>query len=194
MEFDARFPALYDCEVLDELPNRASPRWYFPGGTQLGGRSGLIVGIQPDVGDEWVGVFAFGDVSMRGVNAVLSMPNSRQLCVVSRGAGYIVDAVSAREIEAISMTPIFAVVPVPAKALVLMHDFSRVRAYGRDGLAWSTPAISWDGIEILEVTDTALRGTAWDSPNNKHVPFAIDLATGSHEGGASPELLRTCLR
>lgn len=189
MEFDARFPADYDCEVLEELPNRSSPRWYFPGGTAVGGRAGLIVRVQPNLGDEWVGVFAFGDVSMRGVSAVLSMPGPRQLCVVSRGAGYIVDAASAREIEEISMTPILGIMPVPAKALLLMHDYSRVRAYGRDGLAWSTPAISWDGIEIQEVTDTALRGTGWDSPNNKHVPFAIDLATGGHEGGASPELL-----
>jgi hypothetical protein len=188
--FDARFPADYHCEVLDELPNRASPRWYFPGGTQVGGRAGLIVGVQPALGDEWVGVFAFGDVSRRGVNAVLSMPNPQQVCVISRGEGYIVDAVSAREIEAISMIPILGVVPAPAKALWLMHDFSRVRAYGRDGLVWSTPALSWDGIEILEVTDTELRGTAWDSPNHKHVPFAIDLATGAYEGGASPELIR----
>lgn len=44
-----------------------------------------VVSVQPNLGDEWVGDFAFGDVPMRGVNAVLSMPNPRQLCVIQIG-------------------------------------------------------------------------------------------------------------
>lgn len=188
MEFDASFLADYDCEILEELPNRTSRRYYFPGGTEAGGRGGLMVAVQPHEGEEWLGIFAVGDLSPRGVNAVLSMPHPRQLCVVSRGQGYIVEVTAAREIETISIEPILGVMPAPASGLLVMHDFSRVRAYGRDGRAWSTPAISWDGIQLLEVTERAVHGTAWDSPNNCHVPFVIDLATGAHEGGASPEL------
>jgi hypothetical protein len=188
MEFEQPFPADYQCEILEELPNRASRRYYFPGGTEVGGRGGLMVSVQPHDGEEWLGIFAVGDLSRRGANAMLSMPHPHQLCVVSRGQGYIVEVTSAREIEVISMEPILGVVPAPASGLLLMHDFSRVRAYGRNGRAWSTPAISWDGIQLLEVTARAVHGTAWDSPNNKHVSFVIDLATGAQQGGASPEL------
>lgn len=189
MEFDQAFAADYRCDVLEELPNRASRQYYFPGGTEFGGRGGVMVSVQPHEGEEWLGIFAVGDVSPRGANAVLSMPHPQQLCVVSRGQGYIVEVTSARELEVISMVPILGVVPAPASGLLVMHDFSRVRAYGRDGRAWSTPAISWDGIQLLEVTERAVHGTAWDSPNDRHVPFVIDLASGAHEGGASPELL-----
>lgn len=188
MEFDKKFAADYHCEILEELPNRAARQYYFPGGTELGGRGGVMVSVQPHDGEEWLGIFAVGNLSRRGSNAVLSMPHPQQLCVVSRGQGYIVEVTSAREVEVISMEPILGVVPAPASGLLVMHDFSRVRAYGRDGRAWSTPSISWDGIQFLEVTERALHGTAWDSPNNRHVPFVIDLATGAHEGGASPEL------
>lgn len=188
MQFDASFPADYECEILEQLPNRVSPKWYFPGGTELGGRDGLIVSVQPHDGDEWLGIFARGEISRLGANAVLSMPHPRQLCVVARGQGCIVEITSPREIETISMEPILGVLPAPAAGLVLMHDFSRVRAYGHDGLAWSTPALSWDGIQIREVTRREVHGTAWDSPNDRDVPFVIDLATGAHRGGASPEL------
>jgi hypothetical protein len=188
MQFDASFPADYECEILEELPNRVSPKWYFPGGSGLGGRGGLIVRVQPHDGEEWLGIFALGEISRLGANAVLSMPHPRQLCVVARGQGCIVEITPPREIETISMEPILEVLPAPAPGLVLMHDFSRVRAYGRDGLAWSTPAISWDDIQIREVTQHKVHGTAWDSPNNRHVSFVIDLATGAHRGGASPEL------
>jgi hypothetical protein len=189
MQFDATFPTDYECEILEGLPNRVSPRWYFPGGTQLGGRNGLIVSVLPHGGEEWLGMFALGDISRLGVYAVLSMPHPRQLCVVARGQGCIVEVTSPREVEVISMEPILGVAPALASGLVVMHDFTGVRAYGHDGLAWSTPAISWDGIQIREVTQREVHGTAWDSPNNCHVPFVIDLATGAHRGGASPELL-----
>jgi hypothetical protein len=188
MEFDEPFPADYQCELLEELPNGTRRQCYFPGGTELGGRGGLMVSVQPHEGEEWLGIFAVGVLSRRGANAVLSMPHPRQLCVVSRGQGYIVEVTSAREIEVISMEPILGVMPAPAGGLLLMHDFSRVRAYGRNGRAWTTPAISWDGIQLREVTERAVHGTAWDAPNKKHVPFVIDLATGAQEGGASPEL------
>jgi hypothetical protein len=188
IEFDAAFAADYQCDLLEELPNRTSRLYYFPGGTEVGGRGGLMVSVQPHEGQEWLGVFAAGVLSRRGANAVLSMPHPQQLCVVSRGQGYIVEVTSAREIEVISMEPILGVMPAPASGLLLIHDFNRVRAYGREGRVWSTPAISWDGIQLLEVTERAVHGIAWDSPNNKHVPFVIDLATGAQQGGVSPEL------
>jgi hypothetical protein len=43
--------------------------------------------------------------------------------------------------------------------------------------------------KIREVTQREVHGTAWDLPKNCHVPMVIDLATGTHRGGASPELL-----
>lgn len=191
MQFDTSFPSDYECEILEELPNRVSRKWYFPGGTELGGRGGLIVSVQPHDGEEWLGIFALGDISRLGVNAVLSMPHPRRLCVVARGQGCIVEVTSPREIEAISMEPILGVVRAPASGLVLMHDFSRMRAYGYDGLAWSTPAISWDGVQVREVTQREVHGTAWDSPNKCHVPFVIDLATGACRGGDLPVEFRS---
>lgn len=60
-------------------------------------------------GRAWVGMFAFGDFGAAGTSRGLSMPNPEQICVVTRGAGYVVSATHPETWEEIATIPILEV-------------------------------------------------------------------------------------
>ena len=85
MKVDLSFQSNYSIEALEELG--AGVKYYYPGG-----KDGLIVEIVSLEGSSWVGVFAFGEISPKGISGIYSMPDPDKFCVVSRGAGYIVSS------------------------------------------------------------------------------------------------------
>jgi len=58
-------------------------------------------------------------------------------------------------------------------------------AWGREGLAWQTARLSWEGIRIVGIgaKDNALHGFGWSLMTDKEVAFSVDLRTGTHTGG-----------
>ncbi|EHN12316.1 hypothetical protein PAI11_07780 [Patulibacter medicamentivorans] len=50
-------------------------------------------------------------------------------------------------------------------------------------MAWRTPRLAIDGIELAAPTDGELRGIA--DPRDDAEEFVVDLRTGRHEGGFS---------
>jgi hypothetical protein len=56
-------------------------------------------------------------------------------------------------------------------------------AWGREGLAWKTGRLSWEGIRITGVEGGLLHGFGWSMPADKEFEFQVDLKTGSHIGG-----------
>ena len=69
---------------------------------------------------------------------------------------------------------------------MLFHDYTEVVAYGENGLVWETERLSWDGIEIQEVSESEVIGQGWDATSEKHVEFRVNLGNGCHQGGAAP--------
>ena len=172
---------------IDEIPAGGLPVWYFPEASRDGGRNGVLVDIVGASG-EWIGMFAFGNVSPSGVSGIYSCPDKTRLLVVSRGQGFYVSADKVRS-ELVPLDPVMDVCAAPDAGLLIMHDFTRFVAYGDSGMAWETPCLSWDGISSVEVDGVVLRGAGWDEPTGKNADFEIQLATGSFSGGSSPELL-----
>jgi hypothetical protein len=186
IEIRLDFPARYEVSAAPELPG-ALPVFYFPGGTQTGGADGLLVKVSsPDAG-EWVGVFAFGYSSHKAKSGIYSCPDERMVCVVSRGRGYMARADDPSAWQQVKSYPVMDVRPIPQESLVVFADYTRLTAYGRSGVAWQTTELSWDGIKIVDIYGDSVRGTAWDSPAGGPVPFTVNLRTGEHTGGASPE-------
>ncbi len=186
---DGSFDSNYCVEVLEEFPPvEEIRRFYFPGASTAGGRDGLVIKVTPGQldGEPWVGVFAFGLLSPKGVSGVFTCPDPHHICVVARGAGYIVAAANPAQYELVEAEPVLGVYPVASSGLLVFADYLRLIAYGQEGLAWRTARLSWDGLQIDEVQGSWLRGKGWSSPENRHVAFAVDLRTGAHEGGASP--------
>lgn len=193
LKWDRTFPSEYDIEVIEELPSREIlHRYYFPDpqAADLGGRDGLLLKITPTAPNSppWIGVFAFGLLSPKGLNIVLSCPNPRWLCVVARGEGYFVNADEPLQYQAVQAEPVFSAYAVLRHNLLVFSDYLHLVAYGPKGLIWETPRISWDGLRVEEIDENQIRGKAWSSPKRQYVDFAVDLESGVHTGGASPDL------
>jgi hypothetical protein len=185
---DLAFPHQYEVEPEASLPPAPGKirQFYYPGGIERGGGGGLVVKIIPQHGLTWIGTFASGYRSPTAVTGVFSCPDGHSLCVVSAGAGYIVRADDPQSWEEVRAHPITDVRAIPEAQLLVFADFTALSAYGSEGLAWTTDDLSWDGLEITEVSPDFIRGLAWDAPQGQQVEFCIDVGTGCHEGGSRP--------
>jgi hypothetical protein len=134
-----------------------------------------------------VGVFE-GDSSPRAtVTGVFSYPDPRRALVVAAGAGYLVDTADPEEWDAIDIVPILRVIDASHLRLLVFHDYTSFSAWGGDGFVWRSRRVAYDGIRVTAVGTTSVEGFAWSSPREAEVPFELDLATGIHVGGDSPE-------
>ncbi len=187
------FASDYAVRVLEELPPGRIPRFYYPGGSNVGGNDGIMVKVTPRFGGaEWIGVFAFGLLSPKGTSGVYACPSAKQLCVVARGAGYVVDSFNPIVCELVKAEPIFGVYPIPGRCLLVFSDYLHLVAYGTSGLAWDSDRLSWDGLVVDEVNSDWIRGRGWSSPRNLYEEFVVDTRTGHHQGGGW--VLRTPIR
>jgi hypothetical protein len=183
------FDAEYEVEPLEELPPAtALARFYFPNASASGGRDGVLVKVVPRAREAspWIGVFAFGVLSPRGLTGLFTCPNPKQLLVVARGAGYLVAVDDPVVHQIVKAAPVLGVYPVSARQLLVLSDYLHLVAYSSHGVAWETERLSWDGLEVEEVTEEQIRGQGWSSPDDRHVAFTVDLRDGLHQGGASP--------
>lgn len=178
------FKKSYSAKLLEELPSFPQRILYFPGGTGVRGRDGVIVAVEPAEGEKWLGVFAFGFIG--GLSGLFGWPDGEKLCVVSRGAGYVVVADDPSVWEEIELYRIEHVVTASAAGWIVLADRSRIAGFARDGRLWRTEHLSWDGIKDLRESAGLVEGLAWDSPSEEWVRFQVDPKTGIHEGGAAP--------
>jgi len=68
--------------------------------------------------------------------------------------------------------------PVLQSGLLLFAGHHSILAWGRDGEAWESDRLSWEGITNLRIEGNTLHGEGWDLMTDKDLPFALDLATG----------------
>lgn len=181
---DFSFPRQYDSEVVDELPSReVPPHYYYPGGTLAGGGDGVLVRVTPEGGAGWIGTFAFGKYGKNAVTKVLGMPDPGRLCVVSRGAGYLVSVRDPRSWEVVRAIPVIDVRSIPEAGLVVFANFTELVAYGAEGVRWRTKRLTWDSMKLTEVTDEKIVGEYWDIRSEETRTFEVDVRTGAHRGG-----------
>jgi hypothetical protein len=62
--------------------------------------------------------------------------------------------------------------------LLLFAGHHSILAWGREGEAWESERLSWEGITVTGVEGSTLRGHGWDLRTDRDVPFALDLKTG----------------
>ncbi|GAW86335.1 conserved hypothetical protein [Bathymodiolus platifrons methanotrophic gill symbiont] len=176
----------FEYKVITELPANTSEVVYIPNEEPGVGRDGIMVKFFLSEGVSWVGIFAFGDMFPSGECRIYPGPGKQHLTVVAKGDAYIVSPYSVSSFQVVKSCPVIRVIPVPSHNVVIFHDFTEIIAYGENGLLWETKRISWDGIEISEVTSDEIIGQSRDAANEKYVEFRVDLTNGSHKGGASP--------
>jgi hypothetical protein len=180
LEFHFAFPHDYAIEEFGELPGTGilkEPLIYFPRPRGRAEHNGEWLKVKAKSGKMWAGVFALGPGSR---TAVISTPEPNTVCVVSKGAGYLVNAEAPEHWEEIGVCPVTDFRPMLEHKLLVLSDFTRLAAYGNDGLVWKSPRVCWDELKITRVTNESIEGTGYDPTDSlkPEMQFAVDLKTG----------------
>lgn len=188
MRFDFSFRHNYEIKVLESAPpiHPIEKLYHFPVELDEGDRTGVYVRAVGSSGPPWAGFFAAGFESPQVINAVCSCPDPDSFCVVSGGYAYVVKSSNPREWYRIEQRPVVELTSLTEEQLILFSGFTSITALGRQGVAWTTERLSWEGIQITRIDKDALHGLGWDARNDREVPFQVDLKTGKHTGGARP--------
>lgn len=181
MRIDLSFQSSYSLEVLEGLGTEE--RCYYPSGSSIGGKDGLIIRVTPSIGESWIGVFAFGEISNKGLSGVYTMPNPDIFCVVSRGAGYIVSSFNPNDWEEVKSIPVMDARSIKSQNIIVFADFTDLVAYSENGIKWRTERLAYDSFKITAVKDTYLKGEFWNIRNEANETFEVDLLSGSQIGG-----------
>jgi hypothetical protein len=71
--------------------------------------------------------------------------------------------------------------------LLLVSDYTTVAAFAAQGLKWRTQRLSWDGVDLGLVEGTWINGFGWDPTRHGKIGLEINLESGEHRGGVSPD-------
>lgn len=168
--------------MLEEfLPS--GERFYIPDGTTQGGKDGLIVTFSSGTNHQWTGVFAFGMNGNLRTRAIVPLPQSDRVLVVSDGDGFIVSESIPGEFQTVRSIPVRSVHVIESCEVVVLADDTTLVAYGKDGIAWETGRIAWHELRVDDVSDEEIICTTFDIRRDKDVSFTVDAATGVRHGG-----------
>ena len=107
--------------------------------------------------------------------------------MVVGGYAYVVKASDPAQWLSMEQRPVVDLRVVSQQGLLLfvgIHiDYG---ALSSSEIAWTTDRLTWEGLTITAIDGDKLHGHGWDALADKEVPFAVDLKTGKHTGGARP--------
>ncbi len=175
-------------EVLAKPPMIAPARQFtytqqIAGEEEALARGALLLQVHPTTGGTFLATCALGFTSPAMPTGIHACPNPRELCAVAGGYAYILDTAAPERSTHIALKPVAEVLVLAEQALLVFVGFHAIAAWGRDGLAWTTARLSWEGIRITGIRSapnslSTLHGFGWDMPTDKEIEFAIDLRTG----------------
>ncbi len=147
-------------------------------------RGALRLSVKPAEGGSFLATCALGFTSPSMPTGVYGSPNPDELCAAAGGYAYIVDTLAPGTCTLVGLKPVVSVIESEANGLLLFVGFHAIHAWGREGPAWQTARLSWEGISVIELTLTELVGFGWNLKTDREMEFRVDLQTGSHTGGA----------
>ena len=146
-------------------------------------RGALLLMVYPAVGGAFLATCALGFTDPAMPSGVFPCPNPREMCAVAGGYAYVVDTGAPEHSTPIPLKPVVQLMELLPQRLLVFIGFHAIAAWGRDGLAWETARLSWEGIRVAGVDQDTLHGFGWDLMTDKEVAFTVDLQTGRHTGG-----------
>ena len=188
------FPHEWRAEVLLKPP-LISPARQFTYPRQVAGeedamaRGALLIQVHPARGGTFLATCALGFSDPAMPTGIFSCPNAQEICAVAGGYAYIFDTARPERSSHIPLKPVAEILVLVEHGLLVFVGFHAIVAWGREGIAWQTARLSWEGIRTSGVHvdpsgPATLHGLGWNMPTDKEVEFTVDLRTGSHTGGA----------
>lgn len=167
-----------ECESLP-----TGKRFYIPEGGIDGGKDGVIVTFGSGTESEWTGVFAFGMNGNLVTKAIVPLPSSDRVLVVSNGDGFIVRESLPGKFEKVRAVPIRSIHVIESHKLVVLADDTSLSAYGAEGLVWATDRIGWHELRVERIRESEIECKTFDIRSDEDVSFTVDLETGARHGG-----------
>lgn len=182
------FPHDWSVEVLKTPPLIAPARQFvYPrkvaGEEDTLARGALQLLVRPVAGGTFLATCALGFTDPSMPTGVFACPASRELCAVAGGYAYIIDTAQPEHSVHVALKPVVEIRTLVAQNLLLFVGFHSLLAWDRDGLAWTSARLSWEGIKITGIQGDVLHGTGWNLLTDQESAFSIDLLTGHHQGG-----------
>lgn len=165
--------------IVDGLPTSGPLALGFPEEFARLGREGLVVEFESPRGT-WTGNFERG---LGGLDLARAHPNGRDVVVLSRGDCWIVDPERRSANQILGAVEALLDVEDPPGFVLNCQGITLARI-GPAGLLWRTRRLSWDGFDRLEIAGGELTGVAWSAPEDRWIPFEVDLRTGRSNGGS----------
>jgi hypothetical protein len=146
-------------------------------------RGALQLMVSPTRGGTFLATCALGFKDPSMPTGIFSCPNPQEICAMAGGYGYLIDTTRPERCTLLSLKPVVEVRTLLAQGLLLFAGFHSIAAWGRDGLAWESARLSWEGIRITGLEGNTLHGMGWNLMTDREVAFSVDLLTGQHQGG-----------
>jgi hypothetical protein len=178
-ESDFQFPHSYQVSDPPEFPGSGKsniPLHNFPNLEKRPERDGLWIRIRPQIGEEWIGVFACPSSGPPAISKVLSTPDPNRVCVISGGQGYLVHTSKPSEWEIVPLFPVTNASSIVDCQFLLFASLSRIVGWNA-GIVWEAD-LALDGLTITNVSSEQIEGYGYDPVSNTNDSFVIDTPTG----------------
>jgi hypothetical protein len=109
---------------------------------------------------------------------IWSTPNPEEVCAVSGGYAYLIDAAQPDRFTILPYRPVLEIHPAPEANLLLFVGHRAILAWGTHGEAWQSPKLSDEGITVTSISGLKLVGLGWNLITDKETPFTLDLRNG----------------
>jgi hypothetical protein len=185
---DLTLPHNWVVEVLEKRPLIAPARHFvYPQQVEEVERGALELLVKSAEGEAFLATCALGFANAVAPTGIWSCPHPDWLCAVSGGYAYLIHTLQPQQWSMIPYRPVLSVRALAEQQLLLFIGHHSILAWGCDGQKWQSQRLSWEGIEITDIVGDTLCGLGWDLIMDSDVPFALDLKTGEHTGGAGQQ-------
>jgi hypothetical protein len=183
-----QFAQSWGVEIL-KTPPLIAPARQFTYPHQIAGeedalaRGALRLLVRPASGGGFLATCALGFTNPAMPTGVFACPAPQELCAVAGGYAYVIDTAQPERSTHVALKPVVEVKSLVPQSLLLFVGFQSMTAWGRNGLAWESARLSWEGVRIISIVGNVLHGAGWNLLTDREVEFSLDLLTGLHQGG-----------
>jgi hypothetical protein len=181
------FPVSYELEQLNRIDRSGGRRAYgFPDAVLLDRQQELadrpILGVTPEAGEPWVGVFYGGDYKApaSAPSRLIAWPDARSFCVLYGGSAVVVRADDPQKTYEIDTYPVTQMFVAAERGIVVFADFTNLTAYGGAGLLWRSQRLALDEVRVEGIEGDAL--TVYGFFGGSSNRLTVDVATGQASG------------
>ena len=180
------FERSWTAEMLAAPPLIAPARHYIwpmaiPGEEDALARGAVQVLVRPRAGGQFLVSAALGFRDRTMPTGVWGCPDADWICLVAGGYGYVASTLEPERVTLLGLKPVVEV--LEGGEVLLFVGFQTMLGWGREGVAWQTEKLSWEGIREVAVRGQEAVGLGWDLVADVEREFRVDLLTGKHVGG-----------